>query len=148
MSDPWADEWNSMTYTERLNWWWAARKSYQTQEDYAAGKAATEGVSCKYGIPGYLPGTRTPYVKKLDEPKAAEEPKVEEPKSVEDSKPAEETPKPAEEANTEEPKAEDSSEEEKPVAQTLGTVNLVIPPSTSSLNVSKNKKKKKGKGKH
>lgn len=145
MSDPWLDEWNTLSYTERLNWWWSARAAYQSQEDYAAGKSAAEGVSCKYGIPGFWPGTRTPYVKTdapattdlptADAPATTETPIVATPENVYTE--AQETT----ENTTEE--TSDSNNNNNP-----GTVNLIIPPSNSSLNVSKSAKKRKNKNKH
>ena len=148
MSDPWIDEWSSMTYTERLNWWWAARRSYQSQEDFAAGKLAAEGVSCKYGIPGFLPGTRTSYVKPVtssEEVKSTEESKpVEEVKATEETKPTEETTsveetKPTEETNSVEETKSTASDENK---SNPGIVNLIIPPGNSTFNVNSGKKKK------
>ncbi len=141
MSDPWIDEWNLMTYTEKLNWWWAARRNYQSQEDFAAGKVAAEGVSCKYGLPGFLPGTRTPYSKPAttatEEVKSTEETTaVEETKATDESKAVEET---KEEANS-----TTSTDDEKK----SGTVNLIIPPGASTINVNKSNKKKKNKNKH
>ena len=140
MSDPWIDEWSSMTYTERLNWWWAARRSYQSQEDFAAGKLAAEGVSCKYGIPGFLPGTRTSYVKpstvadaqpvadaqSIESNPTEESNPVEESKLVEETKATEETSSTASDEKTSNP----------------GTVNLIIPPGNSTFNVNSGKKKK------
>ncbi len=145
MSDPWLEEWNTLSYTERLNWWWAARAAYQSQEDFAAGKVAPEGVSCKYGIPGFWPGTRTPYVKPVPAATVTEEsnkgevvaaePVKEE--TTDDSKPEDATP-------VESKPEETPAETEKP-----GTVNLIIPPGTSMINVHKsNAKKRKNKGKH
>lgn len=152
MSDPWVDEWNSMTYTEKLNWWWAARRNYQSQEDFAAGKQAAEGVSCKYGIPGFLPGTRTPYnkpatpteeVKATEDSNSVEESKVvEETKVTEDTKPADETTT-KEETDSTTATAISTDDEKK-----AGTVNLIIPPGTSTINVNKSNKKKKNKNKH
>ncbi len=138
MSDPWLDEWNTLSYTERLNWWWAARAAYQSQEDFAAGKPAPEGVSCKYGIPGFWPGTRTPYVK----PATTETVTATATETViPEESTKEETPEPVKE---ETPTESISEETEKP-----GTVNLIIPPSTSTLNVNKsNAKKRKNKNKH
>ena len=144
MSDPWVDEWNSMTYTEKLNWWWVARSNYQSQEDFAAGKLAAEGVSCKYGIPGFLPGTRTPYNKPAtptEEVKATEDSKsVEESKAVEETKVTEYT---KDETDSTTATAISTDDEKK-----SGTVNLIIPPGSSTLNVISNKKKNKNKNKH
>ncbi len=142
MSDPWLEEWNTLSYTERLNWWWAARAAYQSQEDFAAGKVAPEGVSCKYGIPGFWPGTRTPYIK----PEEATAPEVnndDKAASVTADKPETETETNTEEATATEEATTTSEETEKP-----GTVNLIIPPSTSTINVHKGAKKRKGKGRH
>ena len=136
MSDPWVDEWNSMTYTEKLNWWWAARRNYQSQEDFAAGKPAAEGVNCKYGIPGFLPGTRTPYNKPATP--------TEEVKATEDSKPVEET-KVTEDTKEETDSTTTTSTDDE---KKSGTVNLIIPPGTSTINVNKSNKKKKNKNKH
>ncbi len=144
MSDPWLEEWNTLSYTERLNWWWAARAAYQSQEDFAAGKAAPEGISCKYGIPGFWPGTRTPYVKPVSTATVTEESTKEE---VPEATPKEETTvesKPEEATPVESKPEETPAETEKP-----GTVNLIIPPGTTMLNVNKgNAKKRKNKGKH
>ena len=146
MSDSWIDEWSSMTYTERLNWWWAARRSYQSQEDFAAGKLAAEGVSCKYGIPGFLPGTRTPYMKPTtveDTPPVADAQPVET-KPTEESKLAEETNATEESKPTEETKAteETSSTASDEKTSNPGTVNLIIPPGNSTFNINSGKKKK------
>ena len=157
MSDPWVDEWASMTYTERLNWWWSARSNYQSQEDFAAGKVAAEGVSCKYGIPGFLPGTRSPYNKPVTTPAPETEPvtpseTTETTKTTETTEPAMEDSKPVAAATSEDSKpatveettsTTSTSDDEKKA----GTVNLIIPPGSSTLNVISNKKKK-NKNKH
>ena len=158
MSDPWADEWANMTYTEKLNWWWSARSNYQSQEDFTAGKVAAEGVSCKYGIPGFLPGTRTPYNKPVTNP--APEAKAATPsettETTETTAPATEDSKPVVEATLEESKpatveettsTTSTSDDEKKSEKSPGTVNLIIPPGSSTLNVS-NKKKNKNKNKN
>jgi hypothetical protein len=157
MSDPWADEWANMTYTEKLNWWWSARSNYQSQEDFAAGKVAAEGVSCKYGIPGFLPGTRTPYNKPVTNPAPEANPATPS-ETTETTVPATEDSKPVKEATSEESKpatveetksTTSTSDDEKKSEKSPGTVNLIIPPGSSTLNVSNNKKKKnKGKNKH
>ena len=145
-TDPWADEWEAMSYAARLIWWWSARGAHQSQEDWVAGKEAPAGVSCKYGIPGTWPGSRIPYSKTPGEEPQAEGPKVEETK-------AEETTKQEETTKAEEPKQEETTKEEESKAEepsmkkeeTRPIIKLTIPPSTNAIHVSKNKKKQKNK---
>jgi hypothetical protein len=157
-TDPWADEWAAMSYAARLSWWWSARGAHQSQEDWAAGKEAPAGVSCKYGIPGTWPGSRIPYSKeptvqesKAEESKQEESTKEEESKQEESTK-AEES-KQEESTKVEETKQEESTTEEESKAEeplmkkeeTRPIIKLTIPASTTAIHVSKNKKKQKNK---
>ncbi len=65
--------WATMSYKERIAWWVSAKyNGYQSEEDYERRVPCPAGVSNRFGIPGWLPGTYIPYRVRLLPPSPSE----------------------------------------------------------------------------